>query len=123
MSKRVGEKLKELFVSKNYVRVDFTNIAMSTKGMGTGTVQYKLSIPFLQVAKECDAFTSFDHVGGWNHTPALSQRKRELRGVTLPRESLDISELKKTPEGLQEYWIQWKNKTVQKHCVGAGRSL
>jgi hypothetical protein len=29
---------------------------------------------------------------------------------------LDISELKTTPEGLQEYWIQWKNKVTQAMC-------
>jgi hypothetical protein len=34
----------------------------------------------------------------------------------LKGEELDISKLKQTPEGLQEYWIQWKNKTKQKEC-------
>jgi hypothetical protein len=29
---------------------------------------------------------------------------------------LNISELKTTPEGLQEYWIQWKNKETQSVC-------
>ena len=29
---------------------------------------------------------------------------------------LDISNLKTTKEGLQEYWIQWKNKKMQFNC-------
>jgi hypothetical protein len=35
----------------------------------------------------------------------------------LKGEQLDISELKTTPEGLEEYWIQWKNRSKQKECV------
>jgi hypothetical protein len=31
-------------------------------------------------------------------------------------QALDISELKTTPEGLQEYWIQWKNKIKESNC-------
>jgi len=29
---------------------------------------------------------------------------------------LNISDLKTTREGLQEYWIQWKNKKTQSDC-------
>ena len=29
---------------------------------------------------------------------------------------LYISDLKTTPEGLQEHWIQWKNKITQSMC-------
>ena len=47
---------------------------MSTKGMGSGNVIYKLSIPFVRVSEKCDAYTSFDHVGGWNHSPTLTER-------------------------------------------------
>ena len=36
-------------------------------------------------------------------------------------EQLDISELKQTPEGLQEYWIQWKNKIIQIDCEKMSR--
>ena len=44
-------------------------------------------------------------------------RKHQLTKALLPGESLDISKLKKTPEGLQEYWIQWKNKNTQAECI------
>lgn len=84
--------------------------------MGSGMVTFKLSIPFVIVKHSCDAYTSFDHVGGWNHKPALERRKRELKNVTLEGHELYISNLKTTSEGLQEYWIQWKNKKTQFHC-------
>jgi len=117
MSAVVGDKLKELYVQNNYVIVDFINIKMSTKGMGSGFVEYQLKIPFKKVSKKCDAYTSFDHVGGWNHSPELKSRINQLKGVLLKGEKLHISELKKTNEGLQEYWIQWKNKNFQSDCV------
>lgn len=116
MSKKVGEKLKELYKAKLFSKVDFQKIEMSTIGMNSGTVKYELMIPFSKMDNECEACTSFDHVGGWNHTPALKERKIQLKNVLKQGESLDISELKTTPEGLQEYWIQWKNKDLQKDC-------
>lgn len=116
MSKVVGNKMKELYKYKKYVKVDFSKIKMSTKGMGTGKVVYRLYIPFERVSVKCQAYTSFDHVGGWNHTPALDERKSQLGNVLLNGEKLNISVLKTTPEGLQEYWIQWKNKDVQADC-------
>ena len=116
ISYKVGDKLKELYLNGYYSKVDFQNIKMSTSGMGSGNVVYKLDIPFLKVKDKCDAYTSFDHSGGWNHKPALESRKKKLETVLLENEKLDISDLKQTPEGLQEYWIQWKNKTTQAKC-------
>ncbi len=117
MSNEVGNKLKDLYRRKLYSKVDFHNLKMSTHGMGTGTVIYKLTIPFIRVKNQCDAYTSFDHVGGWNHKPALEARKIQLKSVLMDGEKLAISDLKKTPEGLQEYWIQWKHKSTQNDCV------
>jgi hypothetical protein len=117
MSAEVGNQLKQLYKQEKYSKVDFQNIEMSTKGMGSGNVTYTLTIPFKTVEKPCQAYTSFDHVGGWNHTPALASRKNQLAKVLLEGENLDISELKTTSEGLQEYWIQWKNKEIQFDCL------
>lgn len=117
ISKVVGDKLKSLFDDGKYSKVDFVNIKMSTEGMGTGNVEYELTIPFLRVDNKCDAYTSFDHVGGWNHKPALERRKRELQKALIKGDSLFISNLKVTKEGLEEYWIQWKNKLKQSECV------
>ena len=99
------DKLKELFDNKLYSQVDLTNISMTTEGMGTGSVVFKLNMPFVHVKDRCDAFTSFDHCGGWNQTPALASRKRQRSSALLIGEELDISELKQTDEGLQKYWI------------------
>ena len=117
MSEKVGEKLKELYQEKSFSRVNFDKIEMSTVGMKSDNVRYELSIPFVKVENKCDAFTSFDHVGGWNHAPALEERKNQLKKLLKDGQKLKISELKTTPEGLQEYWIQWKNKDLQGDCI------
>jgi hypothetical protein len=117
MCKKVGDKLKALYKDGKYSKVDFSNIAMTTEGMGTGHVIYELNIPFESVVEKCQSYTSFDHVGGWGHTPGLSSRKTQLQKALLPTESLNISDLKTTPEGLNEYWIQWKNKDLQSDCI------
>lgn len=116
MSWEVGDQLKKLYAEGKYSKVDFTNIEMLTIGMGSGTVIYQLYIPFTRVKDKCEAFTSFDHVGGWNHPPALSSRKKQLEKILLPGDSLDISGLKTTMEGLEEYWIQWRNNATQAEC-------
>ena len=116
MSAAVGDKLKELFNTGEYSKVDFDNIEMTTKGMGSGNVIYYLKIPFKRVNLKCDAYTSFDHVGGWNHKPALEARKKQLEKVLMKNHELYLSDLKTTPEGLQEHWIQWKNKITQSMC-------
>ncbi len=121
MSKVVGNQLKKLYVEEKYSKVDFEHIQMSTKGMNDGDnfVIYELSIPFKRVQYKCDAMTAFDHCGGWGHSPAIEKRKAGFveRGKTVMVDNiLDISELKTTKEGLQEYWLQWKHIDYQKEC-------
>jgi len=116
MSKVVGDKLKELFHNEQFSMVDFENIEMTTEGMGSGSVIYYLKIPFKRVDSKCEAYTSFDHVGGWNHKPAVEARKKQLEKALMENHELYVSELKTTPEGLQEYWIQWKNRITQSMC-------
>lgn len=116
MSHKVGDHLKALYASGKYSKVDLSNIKMTAEGMGSGLVTYRLSIPIIRVTEKCEAYTSFDHCGGWDHPPHLDSRVSKLKTALLKGERLDISNLKSTPEGLQEYWIQWKNKTVQAEC-------
>ena len=116
MSAKVGDQLKALYNADKYSKVDFDNIIMTTEGMGSGVVTYYLKIPFIQITEKCNAYTAFDHVGGWNHAPALSQRKAQLKKALMKDHQLDISTLKTTKEGLQEYWIQWQHKIVQAEC-------
>ena len=116
MCKYVGNKLKELYNQGIYTKVDLKHIRMSTKGMGDGDgyVEYKVVIPFVRVKTKRQAMTAFDHSGGWGHRPAIEERKRQLlKGGIVKGKRLYISPLKKTPEGLQEYWIQWRHTKYQ----------
>ncbi len=121
MSKAVGDQLKKLYLEGKYSKVDFDQIIMKTTGMGEGNNQvvYEIEIPFIRVKNKCEAMTGFDHSGGWSHPPDLAGRKEDLlNGKTniVLNKALDISPLKTTPEGLQEYWIQWKHRDYQKEC-------
>lgn len=116
MSQQVGRKLKQLYKQGKYNRVRLDAIKMSTNGMGTGKVRYQLEIPFWRLSQKCLACTAFDHVGGWGHEPELKKRLSELEGELLFDDYLDVSELHQTPQGLKEYWIQWRHKEVQKGC-------
>ncbi|MEY3737858.1 MAG: hypothetical protein RL544_636 [Bacteroidota bacterium] len=118
---RVGVKLKALYKTGKYTKVDFSKIVITTVGMGSGNVTYKISIPLIRVKEKCMAFTSFDHVGGWNHAPALSARKEQLKSVLMKSDTLHISNLFRTKEGLEEYWIQWRNRDIQFQCLNTGR--
>lgn len=121
VAKHVGDKLKQLFKSKKYAMVDFDRLTMTTKGMGDGDnfVTYRVVIPFKFVNNPCDAMTAFDHCGGWDHKPALEERKEKLinseRTVVYCKQ-LTISPLFITKENLQEYWIQWRHKDYQSAC-------
>lgn len=113
MCEYVGKYLKKRFTEGHYLRVKLNQIKMKTKGMDDedNYVEYSVVIPF----ESCDkahAMTAFDHSGGWGHKPDLKERKMQL--LKSPKsvvwgKRLYISRLYATPEGLQEYWIQWKH--------------
>lgn len=132
ITKAVAAKLKELYKSGDYVKVNFDGIKLSTKGMGTGNVVYKVEIPFESVNNKCDARTGFAHVGGWGHPGAgVNKRKDELfndstkdstgkylrtNPVVGTINDMESSKKTSTPEGLIEYWIQWKHSSLQSDC-------
>ena len=112
MSKAVGDQLKLLFDQNNFVKVDLEKIQMTTQGMDNrGSVSYHLHIPFINVEMACDATTSFDHRGGWDHK---IERNSVLKTFGKMK-GLEIIELS-TKEGLQEFWIQWRNSSKQSYC-------
>ena len=131
MATAVGNKLKELYDAGTYVKVDMEKIKMSATSVhnneNSNPTVVTITIPFVKVTDKCEAYTSFDHVGGWGHTPELDKRKTELKKLLIPGETFDVSEEKNTnpnspdfPDGsLNEYWIQWKEKTRQSNCKGA----
>jgi len=112
MSTKVGDQLKALYREKKYVKVDLKNIIMTTKGMDNrGNVVYALEVPFLHVSDSCEAFTAFDHRGGWGHKITLSSVENTFKN----KKNLTITELN-SPEGLQEFWVQWRHKNWQPNC-------
>ena len=132
ITKAVAAKLKELYKSGDYVKVNFDGIKLSTKGMGTGNVVYEVEMPFESVNNKCDARTGFAHVGGWGHPGAgVNKRKDELfndstkdstgksvrtNPVVGTINDMETSKKTSTPEGLIEYWIQWKHSSLQSDC-------
>jgi hypothetical protein len=117
-SNEVGKKLKVLYKKGLYSKVDLDNIKMTTLGMGSGNVTYKIIIPIINVTNKCEAYTSFDHRGGWGHGGSDKKQDiiNELGDQPVDGTSLDISKEYKTNEGLVEYWVQWKNKSYQMGC-------
>jgi hypothetical protein len=113
----VGKELKKRYRLGHFSKVDFSKIRMLTKGMQDGDdyVEYTVFIPLIRVSKQ-QATTAFDHCGGWGHTPALKERKKSLLHGSkkiVKNNRLEISKKFKTPEGLEEYWIQWKHTDFQ----------
>lgn len=127
MSNYVGIKLKELYNRGIYVKVDLKNIVMTAVPVkndeSSDPTKVTINIPFIRVKNKCDAYTSFDHAGGWGHLYInLNNRKTQLSSLLLPGETLDVSDLNQTNKtdpttSLNEYWIQWKNKTTQSDCA------
>jgi hypothetical protein len=127
MSNYVGIKLKELYNRGIYVKVDLKNIVMTAVPVkndeNSDPTKVTINIPFIRVKNKCDAYTSFDHAGGWGHLYInLNNRKTQLSSLLLPGETLDVSDLNQTNKtdpttSLNEYWIQWKNKTTQSDCA------
>ena len=112
ISDSVGNELKKLYTQNKYSKVDLENISMSTQDKnGVGNVTYKIHIPFIQVNNSCDAFTAFDHRGGWDHII----KERGVRKEFVNKKDVQLIE-KKTKEGLQEFWIQFKHEKYQANC-------
>ena len=55
--KSVGDKLKELYRKGDFSIVNFSKILMSTEGMGTGNVIYKIIIPFSDHHNRCKKYS------------------------------------------------------------------
>ena len=112
MATSVGDELKTLYKQKIYVQVNLEKISMTTKDKnGIGNVVYTLEIPFVSVKKPCDCYTAFDHRGGWDHKILESTARNVFRN----KKNLQLVE-KNTPEGLQEFWVQYQHMDYQSGC-------
>jgi len=120
VARTVGQYLKEAYTHQRYLKVDFNKIKITTKGLDQkDNVHYTMNMPFVKVSK-CQAFTGIEHCGSWNDQPMviLNRRMTELTEKLKSKYSIGKMEQKfiRTPEGLVEYWIQFKHKDYQQAC-------
>jgi len=116
----VGNYLKEAYKKQHYLKVDFKNLKVTTKGLNQkDSVTYTMKMPFVTV-KKCQAFTGIEHCGSWDNQPLpeLNERLTKLKTNLRTRYSLGRMEqtFLKTPEGFVEYWVQFKHKDYQSEC-------
>lgn len=112
MANEVGRTLKTNYKKGTFLKVDLGKIKMTTKHMDNrGNVIYSINIPFVKVSDSCQACTAFDHRGGWGHKVP----EKTIISTFKHKKKLEYKECS-TPEGLQEFWIQWQHKHWQKNC-------
>jgi len=123
VANELGNHLKKEFSKKNYLKVDFKNTKIQTKGNpqfrypSEEIVNYTIEMPLLKVKNACDAFTGIEHRGTWARNdietgfPEWIQKLKNQIAIG----EID-SKLFKTPEGFKEYWVQFKHKNFQTDC-------
>ena len=119
----LGAHLKKEFNKKNYLKVDFKNTKIQTKGNpqfrypSEEIVKYTIEMPLLKVKNSCDAFTGIEHRGTWARNDIESGFQEWILKL---KSQIAIgvveSEFFKTPEGFKEYWVQFKHKGYQGNC-------
>ena len=121
IANEVGQFLKTSFLKKTYLKIDLAAIKISTKGLDQeDSVEYTVKMPFKRVER-CAAFTGVEHCGSWNYEPKLFLNKRYKNQIDLLKKiSIGNMEFEfyETPEGFQEYWIQFHHKDYQANCAG-----
>ncbi len=119
----LGAHLKKEFNKKNYLKVDFKNTKIQTKGNpqfrypSEEIVKYTIEMPLLKVKNSCDAFTGIEHRGTWARNDIESGFQEWILKL---KSQIAIgvveSDFFKTPEGFKEYWVQFKHKGYQGNC-------
>ena len=119
----LGAHLKKEFNKKNYLKVDFKNTKIQTKGNpqfrypSEEIVKYTIEMPLLKVKNSCDAFTGIEHRGTWARNDIESGFQEWILKL---KSQIAIgvveSEFFKTPEGFKEYWVLFKHKGYQGNC-------
>ena len=123
VASELGAHLKKEFNKKNYLKVDFKNTKIQTKGNpqfrypSEEIVTYSIEMPLLKVKNACDAFTGIEHRGTWVRNDIESGFQDWILKLKSQIAVGDIeSQLFKTPEGFKEYWVQFKHKSFQGNC-------
>jgi hypothetical protein len=123
VASELGAYLKKEFNKKNYLKVDFKNTKIQTKGNpqfrypSEEIVTYSIEMPLLKVKNACDAFTGIEHRGTWARNDIESGFQEWILKLKSQIAVGDFeSQLFKTPEGFKEYWVQFKHRAYQGNC-------
>jgi hypothetical protein len=118
VSHAIGDFLKKSYNSGKYLKIDFNNTSITTRGKDQkAKVEFIIKMPFITTSK-CDAFTAITQRGTWVNEDNLTldpRYKKVLKNVK--NISADYEQgYFTTPEGYKEYWVQYKNKDYQSKC-------
>lgn len=124
VANELGNHLKKEFSKKNYLKVDFKNTKIQTKGNpqfrypSEEIVKYTIEMPLLKVKNACDAFTGIEHRGTWARNDIETGFPEWIQKLKSQIAVGEIeSQLYSTPEGFKEYWVQFKHKNYQLDCM------
>lgn len=113
----IGKFLKESYSRGEYLKIDFKNTKITTKGLNLkGNVEFVIYMPFIKVKKH-NSFTGLIHCGTWvNQKSVILDGRIKVQLHKLKRLSVGSTDQGyfKTPEGYKEYWVQFKHKKYQK---------
>jgi len=119
VSHAIGDFLKKSYNSGKFLKIDFNNTSITTKGKDQkAKVEFIIKMPFITTSK-CDAFTAFEHCGTWvNEDNFTLDSLYKTRVKKINKESVGDKEqcYFTTPEGYKEYWVQYKHKDYQSKC-------
>jgi hypothetical protein len=120
---KLGQYLKSEFKKGNFLKIDFENTKIETKGNpqfsypSEEIVHYTIEMPLLKVKTKCAGFTGVEHRGTWARNDIESGFSEWIQKLKAQIAVGNIdSKLFKTPEGFKEYWIQFKHKSYQGDC-------
>lgn len=123
VANELGKHLKMEFGKKNYIKVDFKNTKIQTKGNpqfrypSEENVKYTIEMPLLKVKNACDAFTGIEHRGTWARNDIETGFPEWIQKLKNQIAVGEIeSQLYSTPEGFKEYWVQFKHRNYQGKC-------
>ena len=118
VSHAIGDFLKKSYNSGKFLKIDFNNTSITTKGKDQkAKVEFIIKMPFITTSK-CDAFTSITQRGTWVNEDNLTldpRYKKILKNVKNISEDYEQGYFT-TPEGYKEYWVQFKHKDYQSKC-------
>lgn len=123
VANELGNHLKKEYSKKNYLKVDFKNTKIQTKGNpqfrnpSEEIVKYTIEMPLIKVKNACDAFTGIEHRGTWARNDIETGFPEWIQKLKSQIAVGEIeSQLYSTPEGFKEYWVQFKHKNYQIDC-------